>query len=311
MQKKTIILIAAAVVLALLGIVGVNQVVYQEKQKVVAGAKAAIQTMQANQAAVLVAKKSIAKGAMVTPDMIDVSIVPKDYIQPQAVTSADRIAGMMAVMPIEQGDQITLSKLTFPKSSGALSDVTPRGKRAISVQVDNMASLSGMIKAGDYVDVIALIAIPLTDKSGKTVGQPSVIPLFQNVLVLAVGRDVGGAAQAARRYQKEESSSAEANAPITLALTSQEASIVAFVQEQGRIRLILRSPSDSEVEPMQITSWDVLFRYLVPPDKQQEQAAAAQAQAEAEATAAQKAQASTGYVEVYRGMNKDKMQLSQ
>lgn len=307
MQKKTIILIAAAVVLALLGIVGVNQVVRQEKEKVVEDAKTAIQNIQENQAAVLVAKKSIVKGAMVTPDMIDVSIVPKNYIQPQAVTSADRVAGMMAVVPIAQGEQIVLSKLAFPKSSGALSDVTPRGKRAISIQVDNMSSLQGMIKAGDYVDVIALVALPFTDSSGKTAAQPSVVPLFQNVLVLAVGRDVGGAAKDARRYQKEEEQSADVNAPITIALSSQEAGIIAFVQEQGKIRLILRSPSDSEVEPMQITSWDAIFRYLVPPEKQQEQRAAAAAQEEA----AQKSEAATGYVEVYRGMNKEKVPLSQ
>jgi len=304
-QKKTIILIAAAVVFALLGILGVNQVVHQEKQKVVDDAKMAIQNIQENQSAVLVAKKSIPRGAMVTPDMLDVKIFPKNYIQPQAVTSADRIAGMMAVVPIEENDQITLNKLAFPKSSGALSDVTPRGKRAISIQVDNIASLSGMIKAGDYVDVIALLAIPLNDGSGKTVAQPSVIPLFQNVKVLAVGRDVGGAARETNRYQKDEGQT-DANPLITLALTSQEAALIAFVQEQGRIRLILRSPSDSEVEPMQITSWDALFRYLVPPDKQ---ASAASAQAEADA-AAQKAKSAAGYVEVYRGMNKEKVPLS-
>ncbi len=305
MQKKTIILIAAAVVFALLGILGVNQVVHQEKQKVVDDAKMAIQNIQENQSAVLVAKKSIPRGAMVTPDMLDVKIFPKNYIQPQAVTSADRIAGMMAVVPIEENDQITLNKLAFPKSSGALSDVTPRGKRAISIQVDNIASLSGMIKAGDYVDVIALLAIPLNDGSGRTVAQPSVIPLVQNVKVLAVGRDVGGAARETNRYQKDEGQT-DANPLITLALTSQEAALIAFVQEQGRIRLILRSPSDSEVEPMQITSWDALFRYLVPPDKQ---ASAASAQAEADA-AAQKAKSAAGYVEVYRGMNKEKVPLS-
>jgi len=125
------------------------------------------------------------------------------------------------------------------------------------------------------------------------------------VKVLAVGRDVGGAARETNRYQKDEGQT-DANPLITLALTSQEAALIAFVQEQGRIRLILRSPSDSEVEPMQITSWDALFRYLVPPDKQ---ASAASAQAEADA-AAQKAKSAAGYVEVYRGMNKEKVPLS-
>jgi Flp pilus assembly protein CpaB len=50
---------------------------------------------------------------------------------------------------------------------------------------------------------------------------------------------------------------------MTLALTPQEANIIAFVQEQGKIRLVLRSPADAVIEKdVKPISWETLFRLL-------------------------------------------------
>jgi len=301
MQKQRIILLVAGVVLGLAAIVMLNAYVNQEKQAVAIKAKKAIEQIKANQTAVLVAKKDIPKGSAVTADMLDTQIVPSQYKQPQAVTSLDRIDGMVTVASIAKGEQLTLGKLAYSRRSGGLAEMTPMGKRAITISVDNIASVGGMVKPGDYVDVIAMLPVPIVTAEGKQAAQAAVLPLFQNVLILAVGSDTGApVAQDSGRYKKAPAKEAAAST-VTLALTPQEASLIAFVQEQGKLRLVLRSPADSKIETIQPARWETLFQYIsqymVP--------------AEAPKTEVRKTQEEPEeYIEVYRGLKKDKMSFS-
>jgi Flp pilus assembly protein CpaB len=113
---------------------------------------------------------------------------------------------------------------------------------------------------------------------------------------LACGQDLGGVAVSADgRYRKDEQS-AGSSPLITLALTPQEASLIAFVQEQGKIRLTLRSPADSRVEMVLPASWDTLFQHIMPPQAKTD-AAAQQGQAPRE-------------IEIYRGLKKESLSLS-
>lgn len=292
-EKQKIILIAG-IVLALLAIVMTKMYLDQQKQAVEEQKRREIANMQANQAAVLVSKKDIPAGTVIEPEMLDTAIVPNRFIQPQAVTSLDRIAGMITIAPISKGEQISLSKLTSSRRGGGgdLSGATPSGKRAITIAVDNIASLSGMIKPGDYVDVLALLQIPVTGPDGKTVGQMAVVPLFQNILVLAVGSNTGGiVASSSSRYAEKQSSGGGGNVLITLSLGPQEANLIAFVQEQGKIRLIMRSVADAKVEPIIPASWETLFQYISPQSME-------------------KPMDTNEYVEVLRGLNKERVPLS-
>lgn len=180
--KKQLTLIIG-IVLGLAAIVMVKVYIDQEKKAEAEKMNEAFTKNQANQATVLVAKRDIAKGAAIEPDMFDAAVMPVKYMQPQAVTSLDRISGMVAVSPIAKGEQITLGKLAYPRdtsSGGNLAASTPLGKRAITVSVDNIASLAGMINPGDYVDMIALVPVPVQTPDGKQAAQMATLPLFQN-----------------------------------------------------------------------------------------------------------------------------------
>lgn len=294
MQRRVALIIGA--VLSLIAIVMVKLYVDQQRRAFREAAQRQLAQERANQTSVLVARADIPKGTPIEPDMLAAAIIPKEYIQPQAVTSLDRIAGMVTALPIAKGEQISLGKLISSQQAarGSLAMATPVGKRAVSITVDNISSLGGMIRPGDYVDVIAMAPIPVIAPDGKQTTQVSVIPLFQNVLVLAVGQDLGGLApEVGSRYKKE--TKAEPSPLITLALSSQEASLIAFMQEQGKIRLILRSPADSQIQPVVPASWDTLFMYLAP------QEALKQAQRE---------EAPKKVVEIYRGLQKEVVPLS-
>lgn len=293
MQRRLALIIG--VVLSLVAIFMIK--LYTDQQKGLYQQAAAKQLAQerASQSAVLVAKQDLPKGSFIDNTMLEVAIIPNQYVQPNAVDSLDRIAGMVAAVPIAKGEQISLSKLTSSQQAtgGSLAMVTPIGKRAVSISVDNIASLAGMVRPGDYVDVVGMIPTAM-DPTGKEVKQVSMMPLFQNVLILAVGQDLGGIAQeAGGRYKKEEP---RAPSPIvTLALSPQEASLIAFVQEQGKIRLILRSPADSQITLVAPANWDTLLMYLTPRDALNK---------------AQPAEKPKKTVEIYRGLQKEVVPLS-
>ena len=295
-DRQKLILISG-VFLGVMAIFMTKMYLDQQKKIVAEKAKAALANYQSNQTSVLVAKRDIAPGSIISSDMFETSIVPNKFVQPQAVTSLDRIYGMLTVASIGKGEQITLSKLVSDKSAGRrdLAGVTPSGKRAITIIADNLSSLSGMVQPGNYVDVLAVVQIPVQGRDGKPVNQTAIVPLFQNVLVLAVGQNTGGPAGPSGRYA-ESAPPAKDNNLITLSLSPKEAHLIAFVQEQGRMRLVMRSPADAKVEPTMPVSWDSLFQYISPP-KQDNQEIRPPID-------------TTEYVEVLRGLNKARVPIS-
>lgn len=293
MPKQRIILIIG-VVLGLLAVFMTKVYMDQQRQSEREKAKQELAKIQAHQAAVLVAKKDIPKGASIDETMLETKIFPEKYVQPQAVTSLDRIVGMITIAPISKEEQITLSKLSYAKAGG-LAEVTPIGKRAITISIDNISALAGMIKAGDYVDVLAMLPETVQTLEGKQSVQVTAISLFQNVLILAVGQETSATVKASR-YKKEEATEKREISPlITLALEPKETNLIAYVQEVGKIRLTLRSPADSNVGAMQPANWNTLLEYLASksPVKQD----------------AQEELKPTGYVEVYRGAKKEQVPL--
>ncbi|MFA5144918.1 MAG: Flp pilus assembly protein CpaB [Candidatus Omnitrophota bacterium] len=296
MQKQRIILLAG-VGLALIVVVLIKVYLDQQKQVASEEARREAARLRASSVAVLIAKDNIPKGTLVKQELLETKVVPSQELMPQAATSLDRISGMVTMVVIPKGQQITLNTLSFPRQAGGLAEVTPVGKRAVTINADNIASLAGMIKPGDYVDMIAMIPVSVQISEGKQATQLASVPLFQNVLVLAVGQDIGTMAQAGAggRYNKGEGvqqQRQEISSLITIALNPQEASLISFVQEQGKLRLALRSPADSQTQQLKPIGWEALFQYLMPADT------AKQPKEEIKPV---------GYVEIYRGLKKDKV----
>lgn len=237
----------------------------QEQKKSIELAEKRFAQLQANSIDVVIAKTNIPENKLISEDMVYAQSMPKDKVPPEAATSLLRVVDRVATQPIKKDAMIMNTMLSWPTTQETtLAMKTPIGKRAIAIPVDNISSLVGMIKPGDYVDVITLIALPVII-DGKQSAQPATVPLFQNVPVLAVGSQIGGEA-AARKRREEGGAPAKDSAPlITLALTPEEVNLLAFVQEQGKIRLVLRSPGDAKTtQAVQPASWETLLKYLYP-----------------------------------------------
>jgi pilus assembly protein CpaB len=245
---------------------------------------------------VVVAKKDIPRGVSIEERMVTFKEVPIDYIQPRAARSIGRVVDKIAIAPISKGEQILLNKLTTSTQDfSSLSYRTPPGKRAILIPVDDVSSVGGMIKPDDYVDILGVI--PQTQEiEGEKVTQYFTVPLFQKVLVLAVGRET----VTSRTGTKKSGSGVKS---ITVALSPQEATLIAFVQEHGKIRFILRSPEDKDVVQVEPASWETLFKYLFPNYKLQK------VEPEPKEEKKEVKKPSTPEVEIYRGTQKEVVPL--
>jgi pilus assembly protein CpaB len=209
---------------------------------------------------VLVAGKDIPTQVPITPDALLIKEIPVEYIQPGVVTSFNEVIGQIASIPIVAGEQILKTKLLPPGNIGkSLSEITQAGKRAVNVSVDNLASIVNLIRSGDHVDVLTLITLPETvSQPGTKSSAPRLIPLFQDVEVLAVGDEL----VTERKGQAKVASAGSGT--VTLALSPQEAVLLSFVQEHGKIKLNLRSAGDIQKESIKPADWDTLLQYLYP-----------------------------------------------
>jgi len=254
-QKQQIIFLSVGAAVGLIAIVVMKTYMGDVAQAERKKAQKAFEQAQQSQSIIMVARQDIPAGSTIQGAFVESVIVPREYVQPQAATSVDSVSGMIAVAPIAKGEQITLSKLASSTTGSAfggtnLSTVTPVGKRAVPVLIENIADLIGLLKPGDYVDVIAILT--LVDKKTQ-VAQQTIAPIFQNVLVLAIGLETAASAQDVEKQKKP---------LVTLALSPKEANIITFLQEQGKIRLVLRSGEDSQIEIVRPVNWDNIFEYL-------------------------------------------------
>lgn len=258
-QKNMPMIIAG--VLALIAVVIAGSYFKQREARLAALAAARSpkgKQVQIEEKKVVVAKKDIIKGSVIDSKMVELKSIPVKFIQPGATGSIDRIIDKVTMTPITKGEQILRNKLVSDAADlSSLSYRTPMGKRAITIPVDNISSVGGMIRPDDYVDILGLI--PQTMQVGEEqVTQYATVPLFQKVLVLAVGRDVGAS-------KRSKGGASGPVSTITVGLEPQKATMVAFIQEQGgKLRFVLRSPSDTGVTLAQPVNWDTLFLYLFP-----------------------------------------------
>jgi len=164
-----------------------------------------------------------------------------------------KLASRKMVMSGAEGSKTQTPSV--PKSSLALR--TPAGKRAYTVMIDSLSAVGGLVNPGDYVDFLAHMEIPDVH-TGRKKTLTSMV--FQNIQILAVGTNL----QAPGGYEQQQQAR---SLNITFALTPEEASLLSFIEKNGKMQLILRAPAETETEIMQAASWGTLSDYVF--EKQQ------------------------------------------
>ncbi len=181
---------------------------------------------------VVVAKVDIPRETTITRDMISVMDVNRNSLQPGDLTFADSVIGQFAEVDILKGQHINSNMVRSLGSITFLSQGVPRGMRAITIPVDKLTAIEGLIKPQDEVDIVGTFQLPAG--GGRT--KPVVITVFQNVKILATNRNISP-------YRISQTIDT-----VTLALKPEDVKLLTYIMDAGKIRLVLRGPLDTTQE---------------------------------------------------------------
>jgi pilus assembly protein CpaB len=214
----------------------------------------------------LKAQVDIKENDSITENMVEFAEIPKKFLEPAAVIPLEgeagedgkeqvtskgkrRLAGWVALVPIKKGEQITYNKITSPGVRTGLAPQIAPGRRAISIQVNEVTAVSKLVKPGDRVDLIAVIDLGggKENKVAKTI--------LQDVVVLSVGRavtnnvarvieaDPYGGKDRVRSLAEDTNFSS-----VALEVEPQQAQTMALIQSNGdsALSLSLRNNDDTE-----------------------------------------------------------------
>lgn len=177
----------------------------------------------------VVAKVDLDKGARLSSENVAIRSVPVEYAHAAAISpnNFDRADGEKLAYPIKAG-QLIMWGLLETKRAPTFSTRVEVGHRAMTVPVDEISSISGMLEPGDVIDLIVTV-----DHDGKKV----TFPLLQTVQVLATGQ---------RAIDDPKSGERREYSTVTLDTTPEQAQNVIMAREGGKITALLRNPQDKE-----------------------------------------------------------------
>jgi pilus assembly protein CpaB len=148
---------------------------------------------------------------------------------------------MRLAAPLRSGEQLVASAIVGGDNQAFSQRVKP-GIRALTIAVDEVNSISGMLQPGDRIDLL-FTARPPPDGDGGAQPPEATVPLFQGLLVLATGKQVraGVDEQAGSR-----SFSTRNFSTVTVEVEPEHAQRLVVAQRAGRLTAVLRNPDDPQ-----------------------------------------------------------------
>jgi len=220
---------------------------------------------------VLVAKQDLPRLTRLDETVVEVRQVPRQYLQPGVLTAVKEAHNQVTNTPVLKGEQVLGTKLVAYGVETGLAIKVPKGLRAVTLSVNDVSGLAGLIQPGNFVDVMGTFEFGDIKQSNQ-----KTFTIFQNVLVLAVGQTLGLESEAAKaltqaeRERREGLSSLPAGIPglgraeavrtVTLALDPGQAQGLVVAQASGQLSLALRSLFEGrEAAPLAPVSLETLL----------------------------------------------------
>lgn len=174
---------------------------------------------------VLVARNDLPPGTRLDASTVAAREVPAEFLHRDALRAEDwaSVQGRSARHELTAGAPVLRSHL-LGRTGGRFADLVEEGKRALTIPVDQLSSISGMLAPGDRVDIFMTL---------RQTEQPVMFPLIRNTEVIATGERTDLLYQEADRYNT-----------MTIAATPEVAAKIIYAQEVGSLRVVLRNPSD-------------------------------------------------------------------
>jgi pilus assembly protein CpaB len=176
----------------------------------------------------VVAKRDLVRGDSLSSDNVAVRAIPTDFAQSGAVLPEQfgSIEGEAIGFDLKAGEMLMWSQMEGKKVP-TFSARIESGRRAITVAVDEINSISGLLEPGDLIDLLVTV-----DQQGQKI----TVPLLQGVRVMATGQ---------RSADDPKSGERRLYSTVTLNTDPQQAQNVVIAREAGRLTALLRNPQDA------------------------------------------------------------------
>jgi pilus assembly protein CpaB len=195
--------------------------------------------------------KRVGAGTLLKPE--DLVRMP---MQESAITSemvaADEVGtellvGSVARQTLAEGVPIARSATVRPGDRGFLAAVLPKGKRAISIPITEVAGISGLVMPGDRVDIILTYSVQgdIID-AGRDIRASETV--LTNLRILALDQRMGSGTTVAGEVNAAAGTQIPIARTATLEVTPEEAEIMTLATSLGELSLVLNSVSDGGPE---------------------------------------------------------------
>ena len=180
---------------------------------------------------VVVTARPLGVGVMVKPADIKVVKMPSAAFPKGGFSKVEDVLDRPVISNILLEEPILEGRLAAKGSGLGLAPTIPVGMRAVTVRVNDVASVSGFVLPGMRVDVLVTGRPPTADGDMTTT-------VLQNMLVLSAGTTI----------QPDARGQAIQAPTVTLLATPQQSETLTLAGNEGRLQLVLRNSSDQNVE---------------------------------------------------------------
>ena len=236
MDRKKLLLLAAALVVAVVTALAARSMFTGAAAP---GVEAAI--AEPTGPKVLVAKRSLPVGTIITADAVGYQMWPRELVQDayfvDGETDVTNLLGTVVRYPLTAGEPVTQGSLVAPGDRGFLAAALGPGMRAVTVTVSAGTGVAGFVFPGDRVD---LVLTQTVEGEGQALRASETI--LRNLRVLATDQSTESTKSADGKTQVEEFSM------VTLEVTPLIAEKIAVAQTIGTLSLSLRSIADNQGE---------------------------------------------------------------
>jgi pilus assembly protein CpaB len=220
LDRSTVLLIAA-VATGLVAAAAARHYLRDRAAAIEAGARTAT-------VPVVVAKADLPRGTALSAETLAVREVPQAWVQSGAVQPVqfDRVVGDRLAHPLRSGEMLMWSQIEVRRTP-TFSARVEAGRRAVTVPVDEISSISGLLEPGDRIDLLVTL---------DRVGRRQTVTVLQDVSVLATGQ----------RADEEPRGGGDRRLYTTVTLDTDPAQArnLVLARESGRLTALLRSPGD-------------------------------------------------------------------
>ena len=237
MRPKSIMLLVLALGCGLVAAIGIRQIVVKNAQAAPEGDRTPIFVAMTD---IKYSDKIIVSGEGTN---VKLESWPSELVErlEAPLTQLEDIENAQANARIMKGSAIVEPMLMGEGYSNAAAKTIPPGYRAYAIKGTSLTAIGDMPRPGDRVDVLLFVEKKELEKTGYNGIPTQVITILANIRVFAINGQTN-------REQFEETDLTVNIKNISLLVKRKQAERLAFAEELGKLRLILRGTSEETEE---------------------------------------------------------------